>query len=351
MTRPLQALLLSDGRPGHFNLAEGILAAIARLRPVETRRLEVRRGRWPGAILATWSNSGSAPDRLLSTVYGIAREHLPAADLVVSAGAETLAANVACARVLAAGNIFYGSLRRFSPASFDLVLTSYATQAARPHHAFALKPSPAAIEARAARHGAPRRPPQRIALLIGGPSGESSYAASDWDGLADLIAAAAARGIRWQVTNSRRTPDTFSDRLARLLGQGSGGIEVLADVRRPPAPALAQILATCDAAVVTDDSSSMVSDAVAAGLPVIGATPRQHLPTANEQSYRDTLAAGRCYRALPISGLTADTVLAALADLQPLPDDPAASLTRLLAERMPGLLPDADRASAHNAGC
>ena len=47
---PLKALLLSDGRPGHYHLAEGVLAAVARLRPVETVRLEIRSHWQPGRL-------------------------------------------------------------------------------------------------------------------------------------------------------------------------------------------------------------------------------------------------------------------------------------------------------------
>src|SRR5262245_53604138 len=49
---PTRILILSDGRPGHYNLSEGIAAAIERLGPAETARVDVRRGRWPGAVLA-----------------------------------------------------------------------------------------------------------------------------------------------------------------------------------------------------------------------------------------------------------------------------------------------------------
>ena len=290
MTTPLSVLLLSDGRPGHFNLAEGILAAAGRMRPLAVHRIMARRGRWPGAVLATWSNSGKAAGPLLKIVYGLQPPDLPEAQLVVSAGAETLAANIACARLLGAANIFYGSLRRFRPESFDLVLTSYAGQCHRPRHAFALKPSPAANAARASRRAPPAKPPHRLALLIGGPSGESSWQDADWDRLQALVAGAASLGVGWRITNSRRTPAAVSDRFTALARSLPGSIDCFADVRRPDAPALADLIAESDAAIVTDDSSSMVSDAVAAGLAVVGLAPEQHRPTANEQSYRDHLA-------------------------------------------------------------
>lgn len=36
---PLKGLLISDGRPGNYHLAEGLVAAIERLRPVEVTAL------------------------------------------------------------------------------------------------------------------------------------------------------------------------------------------------------------------------------------------------------------------------------------------------------------------------
>jgi hypothetical protein len=112
-------LLLTDGRPGHANLSKGIVLAAQRMATVTVTEVMAQRGRWPGGVVAAWSNSGLSPAGLLRRVYGIDVATLPPAKLVVSAGAETLGANVACARLLAAANIFYGSLRAFDPASFD----------------------------------------------------------------------------------------------------------------------------------------------------------------------------------------------------------------------------------------
>ena len=40
---PLKVILLTDAKPGHYHPAEGVIAAIARLRPVEVARIEVKR--------------------------------------------------------------------------------------------------------------------------------------------------------------------------------------------------------------------------------------------------------------------------------------------------------------------
>src|SRR5262245_28455332 len=97
LTKPaLTALLISDGKPGHYRQAEGVIAAIARLGPVKTVRWEVRRRFLvPARTLQQLVNLGLSPTAILRIGYGARARDLPAARLVVSAGGETLAANVA----------------------------------------------------------------------------------------------------------------------------------------------------------------------------------------------------------------------------------------------------------------
>ena len=141
--RPLTALLLADGKPGHYHQAEGVIAAIGRMRPVTTIRLEVRR-RFvvPTRTLAQLVNLGVSPTLILRLGFGIRADDLPAADVVVSAGGETLAANAAAAKVLGAPNIFCGRLRRLGPEHVKLVIVSLQRFAELPNHLVALPPSP-----------------------------------------------------------------------------------------------------------------------------------------------------------------------------------------------------------------
>jgi uncharacterized protein len=329
----LTALLLSDGRPGHFNLSLGLLAALETICPVSTTRIEVSRGQWSGVPVAAWSNLRLAPAHLLATVYGLDPAELPKADLIVSAGAETLGANVACARILGAANIFYGSLRLFTPKSFDLVLTSFPANASRPRHAFAPKPSPAASMLWKRGRRCASRPPVRLALLVGGNSGETTFTDADWEDLYGLVSMLAyTQGIQWLISNSRRTPNAVSDRLASLP------FHRYIDVRTTPAgDTLAGILGDCDAVLVTDESSSMVSDAVATGLAVLGVAPAQHRLTGNELSYRAHLQQKGWYDHASLASLDAGTALAKLCRLTPTPVDPGIALAELLRARLPQL--------------
>ena len=339
---PLTALLLCDDRPGHYHLAEGVLAAARRLKPVDMIRLEVRRGGWPGAALAAYVNAGLSPRWLLRTVYGLEARNLPQAQLIVSAGAETLAANVAAARLLDAPNIFYGSLRGFRPESFALVLTSYARYADRARHVMTLKPSsidPAALPDRSGIQPlGPSRPPRLAGLLMGGDAGDFSYTPDDWSRLIGFLGEThQACGTRWIVSNSRRTPETVSDAVSPLAGGADGPIAEFIDVRAVGAGTLRGVFERVEAIVCTDDSSTMVSEAISALLPAIGVTPARHAFTEEERGYRTFLAGNGWYRSLPIAELTPGRLLAELMQIRPPKENPLDWLAEVLRERLPAI--------------
>ncbi|MGD8356163.1 MAG: nucleoside-diphosphate sugar epimerase, partial [Methyloceanibacter sp.] len=80
---PLRVIFLADTRPGHYHIAEGVIAALARLRPVDVTRIEVKR-KWivPTRWLRARINAKSFyPPRMLRMAYRIDAETLPEADL------------------------------------------------------------------------------------------------------------------------------------------------------------------------------------------------------------------------------------------------------------------------------
>ena len=60
---PLKVIFLADTRPGHYHLAEGVIAAVKRLRPVEVTRIEVKR-KW--IVPTRWLRRRAAPSTSLS---------------------------------------------------------------------------------------------------------------------------------------------------------------------------------------------------------------------------------------------------------------------------------------------
>ena len=342
--RPLNALLLSDGKPGHYHQAEGVIAALARLGPVTTTRLEVRR-RFviPTRTLLQLVNAGAPAARILRFGYGVRAAQLPPADVVVSAGGETLAANAAAAKVLGAANIFCGRLRRLAPEHVALVLVTLESLAEHPNHLVCLPPSPIDVgQAYPAGRTAPRfgrsSPPARVGVLIGGNSGAFRYRQTDWLQLTGFLRDAhRAHGVRWLATTSRRSGPFIGDALAAMAAEPDSGLETFIDFRTAGPGALAKIFADADAILCTDDSTSMLSEAVGACLPVVAVAPEARALETREAEYRQLLADRGWYRPVPLAQLTPATFLAALEEITPRTSSARDELAAAIGQRLPML--------------
>lgn len=331
----LATLLVSDGKPGHFRLAEGILAAIARRRAIGITRIDIHRPWWmPARALSTLTNGPTAGRNVVPASLGFAPKPVPRCDLVVSAGGDTLAANVWLARHYGCANVFYGSLRRYRPADFSLVLTSYQANAIKPNHAMTLKPSafdPDALSPRERSVGGPLT----TGLLIGGDSGTVRFQDADWAQLMALLMAE-TNGGRWIVSNSRRTPIAISDMIAKQAKAAPEKVQFI-DVRADGAMGLAALFEACDQIAVTVDSSSMVSEAIWARKPVVALLPRAcHLPKL-EQDYRAYLATQRWIGSLPLENATPRALADAMGSLAVLETNPLDRLADLIQARLPKL--------------
>jgi mitochondrial fission protein ELM1 len=341
---PLKIILLADTRPGHYHLAEGVIAAIARLRPVEVTRVLVKR-KWivPTRWLRRRINAKSFyPPRMLRMAYRIQAGELPQPDLVVSAGGETQMPNICVTRLFNVPSIFCGSLLRgLGPENFSLIISSYDSDAISPRHLVALKP--AAIDpdalgrpAEIPRYGAELKP-KLAGLLIGGNAGPFRYTRAEWERLVAFAREVSqAWGTRWLVSTSRRTPDFVADMLAELAKDKSV-VERFIDYRTAGPGTLPQIFATAEIIVCTEDSSTMISEAVSARLPAVGVAPAAHNFTDEEQAYREFMIGQGWCRVLPIAALTPDTLANALSEIEPIKENPLDALAARLKERLPQL--------------
>lgn len=340
---PLRVQLLSDGRPGHYHLAEGVCAALRRLRPVAVTTVAIQRRRSvPTRLLMGALHQGLAnPALVLRVGYGLKPEALPAADLVISAGGDTIAANVAAARLLGAANIFCGSLRHAAAADFSLIVSSYARHAGLSRHIVCLKPT--AMDPDALGRPAviptfgPSNPPRTAALLIGGDSGLFHYTETEWRHVLSFLAAQhAAHGTRWLVSTSRRTPAWIADAIAAGVVP-DGAIAELLDYRSAGPGTLPRLLSRADVVLCTEDSSTMISETIAARLPVVGVAPAEHSFKPEEADYRALMLAKGWSRFVSLAELTPERFLTELARVTPLAGNPLASLAQTLAEHLPAL--------------
>ncbi|MEL6373044.1 MAG: ELM1/GtrOC1 family putative glycosyltransferase [Pseudomonadota bacterium] len=342
---PLRILHLKDHRPGHYHLAEGVIAAIARRRTVAVNALQISRARWfPNRLMASAIAAGLPGRALLRTGFGVAAADLVESDLVIAAGGDTMGALVGSARHLRARAIYCGTWKHFATSDVDLVVTSYDSHAERPRHLVALKPSgidpdaigppiaPAAFNV--------ERPPAAIGLLIGGDSGLFTYAREDWDALFALIEDLhAGYACRFVVSTSRRTPAPVGDRLQALANRAgeTTSITTLIDYRTAGPGTLPQVFRASDAILCTADSSSMISEAISARRPVLGLVPQDNAFKPEEAAYRAMMETRHWCRFVPLRAVTPDALLQALETLSPMQEHHLDALAQRLAERLPTL--------------
>lgn len=342
--QPLKVFLLSDDYPGHFNFAQGVLAAMRRIRPLAVEERSVRglvsyRMRAVRPLVSL----GRVGQRLaLKLGYGISVKEVPAVDLVISGGGDTLAGNVALSRLLGKPNVFCGSLRAgFRFDQFSLVVTSYEDTADHPRHIGTLKPSvfgpelfnrppPGTI------YG-PDHKPRLVGLLIGGDSGKFRYRREEWPALLSFVRALGkAWGVRWLISTSRRTPDFVADSVAELAKDKSL-VDLFVDFRTAGPGTLRPIFERADVMVCTSDSSSMLSEAIAVHLPVIGILPETHGFKTQEERYREMMQEKGWARFLPLGELTVDRFASELPQLRPPRENHLDLLAGQIRKKLPAL--------------
>jgi uncharacterized protein len=281
----LRVWALSDGRPGHYNQARGIVAALQRVRPVSVHWIDVRlRVGLARALLRRRLNRAPRPTGLTMLRAACRLGALPAGgcDLIVSAGGRTSFANAWLAGVLGVPNVFAGSLRGLHAGLFKAVLTLEPLPGA-PACNLVLDVPPSALTPEGLRAGARRLrealgDDQRLwALMLGGDGAGYRFRQDDWRQLAQALSRLSARhGVRWLLLGSRRTGGAAQRILQAHLDPSViarscwfGGA-VPCDTEA--------FLGAAERVLVTEDSMTMLSEAIASRRPVYSLRPAAAAP-------------------------------------------------------------------------
>ncbi len=287
--------IISEGSPGHVSQSEGLVAALAQRTPIEVDVVQTRPkfGGFVRKLVRWWmGRSGSAlSDRFLKRRLGCAP---PASrpDLIVASGGKAAFAARSLAVKHAAPLVFLGERKPYPSRWFHTVFTPSPFETDShdvPVEMVPTRITPAAVDA--AADAWPERPQGRLwAMLIGGPSVSHPYTTDDWQALgSQMNVLAENHGIRWLVSTSRRT-----------------GVEAEAALRRSIAPCaiaravwwaqnpeklMAPFLGSAAWVFVTQDSVTMVTEAIASGRPVVVTMPAKTelKPTSFLPGYFDRL--------------------------------------------------------------
>ncbi len=235
MRRKLQILVISDGKAGHENQSLGLAEAMARKEPAEISILTLP----PGKFLPTRTVSA------LKSSAGLAKP-----GLVIAAGHSTHLPLLLLSRKYNARSILL--MKPTLPASWFGWCVA-------PEHDFPTPPSAGNI---ITSRGALNRvrpghgPRQGKLFLIGGPSKTHGY---DEPALVSEIRTIAGDGT-WQLADSRRTPPTFLPAVRKALPH----LEIFPHRETQPGW-LAERLAALEEVRVTEDSVSMIYEALTGG--------------------------------------------------------------------------------------
>ena len=290
-------LVLNDGKLGHLKQSLAVVEALKEQRPELTHQVvDIQYRHGAGRLLALlwswWTPRSTGAARCLAWALAPASSASLLsryADIIISCGASTAPVNLLWsaandAKPLVIMNPAPLPLRRFS-----LVIAP--RHDALPRRANVVQVDGAIVarmredDLRAARErlaahpnyrpaGAAEPPRPVIAVFVGGDTDHYAFTAAFAEALiAQVQAACEAAGGSCLVTTSRRTPPEIEHVLAERLGHDPRCRLLLIASRDPIDGTMDGMLGSADAAVVTGESVSMVSESCASGRRVLVVEP------------------------------------------------------------------------------
>jgi mitochondrial fission protein ELM1 len=270
--------IIGEGSPGHVSQSEGLAAVLAAYIDLEKHVIETR----PqfGGFMRTWvrwwmgSKGRGLSDRFLrkwlSCDFPITRP-----DLIITSGGKAVFAARSLAVKTGAPLVFIGERKPYPSEWFHTVLTPSPFETGVNDIQLDLIPTRITRESvEKAAASWPERPEGRLwAMVVGGASASHRYTDKDWSALATGMSTLARReGIRWLITTSRRT-GADAERLLREMLDPATVADAIWWSNRPE-KRMHAFLGSAERNFITQDSMTMVSEAIASGKPVEVVYPR-----------------------------------------------------------------------------
>jgi hypothetical protein len=314
----LNVLLLRDKKPGHAHQVEGIARILAQMHAANLVRLEVKPIWWADATIRAWVlslfrvRSKAGARTLMRTLYAIDPDTLPKVDIVIASGRPATALGLLLRQYFGARMIYSGYASGPRRREIDLQLVN------APGHGdgkiVEVTPLPGLIDA--AEFRTPKTIASRedlkgaeAALMIGGDSHPHRYVDREWERIADFVKAThETLGLRWRISTSRRSPRYVADLMTAL--EANGTVAEFIDYQLS-GPASGNALFGADVLVVTEDSLSMLSEAMAAGRPVVSLRPARVRENDDTEIVAYQIAQG-WIASVPIAELGVDSFVAAV---------------------------------------
>lgn len=300
--------ILSDGLAGHYNQSIGISNALQTRMPHEAVIINIRlKYKFLRSLMRLIANHLPFLLGYRSLSFFYQHDTLPQTipSLIISAGGNTLFANIALSKITDQTNSFSGTLKGYHSQSITTVFTVTPLKNAPNNTVLDLPPA----NTGAAESNNPIKP--FYTLLIGGDGAGYIYSDQDWAQLAQAMSSIAQRdNITWKVTTSRRTGETVERKLESLLSK-----DCIAEAiwySSNPQKVVKRFLAEGQVIFCTEDSLTMVSEAIYAHKPAVTLQPKVMNPDSNDAQALDKYQSKKYIIRCPIAELHSTSVEADL---------------------------------------
>ena len=287
--QPKKIVILSDGKPGHYNQSLGIMDQLS---DDEYQLVEINfRSKWHDNILRIFLSlfpGGKLTDKVIWSIlfFSLTEEtisklkNMQSVALILSTGSSVAAVNLLLGQLLDAKTVTCRPPSPVGTRQFDLAILPrlYWRQPERINVCRTLgvpnRISPERLEHfRPLSQKVSSSQRSKIGLLIGGNSplhNMSKKVATRWiDFLIQLV-----KSRKWQVllSTSRRTPKVIEEYIADIVKDRNDDFPINLFSHQTPSSSqfkFEHILANSDLLLVTEDSFSMVCEACSSGKPVV----------------------------------------------------------------------------------
>ena len=282
--KALNVLIISDGKSGHMTQSLGLVNYLKKTFAVDDETLQIRpRIKVANPLLGKLLNKKSSRADLVFKLFykfdtSQIRSNKP--DLIISAGGNTCGVNALLAQKYKCTNLYFGSLRKHQPQLFSGVITT--TEMPDVDNSIILDVVPTLIDTEKLQEAASiflkahsdvfaDTTRNLWVMLIGGDGSGYNYSKEDYkDMVSGMITLAKKHKIRWLVTTSRRTGVENENYLQSLLQeQGQNEIAYAVYFNKKPEKIMQAYLGAGEIIYCTEDSTSMVSEAIISKKPVI----------------------------------------------------------------------------------
>jgi len=268
--------IVSEGSPGHVSQSVGLADALASIIPVQTVLVQGRskiRG-WMRPFVR-WIMGPMGTPLSEALLRRIAEVKIPAdsprPDLIVSSGGKSVFAAKTLAGRSGVPYVFIGERKPYPASWFHTIISPVFGESCANSIDVELIPTPVTPEF-IAQKGAEEK--NVWCMIVGGASRSHRFCDKDWIGMAQGMNALAEReNIRWLVTTSRRTGAQAEVMLKEHLNE-----EFIEDAiwwAEAPRKELYSFMARSEVLFVTQDSVTMVTEAVSSGKPVVVVGPER----------------------------------------------------------------------------